>query len=99
MSESVRGACRRQRFDPPKDPRAFTAMLEQYFVETLAPAGSTNGSAHPAASDLASPIATTKPSFSRDVADVVAANPENLASARPALTPITTTAVIGSHST
>ena len=88
-----------QRFDPPKDPRAFTAMLEQYFVETLAPAGSTNGSAHPAASDLASPIATTTPSFSRDVADVVAANPENLASARPALTPLTTTAVIGSHST
>ena len=38
-----------QRFDPPKDPRAFTAMLEQYFVETLAPAGSSNGFAHRAA--------------------------------------------------
>lgn len=32
-----------QRFDPPGDARAFATMLEQYFVDALAPASATNG--------------------------------------------------------
>ena len=71
-----------QRFDPPDDARAFATMLEQYFVDALAPA------------------VATKPSRAGDAADVVAANPEPVPPARPALAPISTTAsAIESHPT
>ena len=98
-----------KRFDPPADARAFTTMLEDYFVEALSPAGATgaatNGFAQAALNGLAAEVAT-KHARARDAVDAVAVvasitpGAEAASTPHPMLGAITTTAsAIESHST
>ena len=74
-----------KRFAPPDDGRAFATILEQYFVDALAPAAAAK---HSRAHDAA------------DAVVEIAANPEPVPPARPVLAPISTTAsAIESHTT
>ena len=61
-----------KRFDSPTDARAFTTMLEQYFVDALAPGRGMNGSAHATVNGLAGAVATTH-ARTRDAVDGVGA--------------------------